>query len=51
MKQPDRQHDLELLATLSHTTDFSVGCHCENEDPCHCSILKELLIEKGAGLA
>ncbi|RJQ63670.1 MAG: DUF488 family protein [Desulfobacteraceae bacterium] len=48
MAAPDAKHDMELLAALSHTTDFSVGCYCEHEDRCHRSILKQLLIEKGA---
>ena len=48
MKTPERQHDLQLLATLSHTTDFSVGCYCEDENHCHRSILRELLTEHGA---
>lgn len=48
MKTPAAQHDLELLAVLSHATDFSVGCYCENEERCHRSILKELLVANGA---
>lgn len=48
MAAPDARHTLELLATLSHTTDFSVGCYCEDEDRCHRSILKQLLVEQGA---
>lgn len=48
MGTPDAKHDLELLATLSHTANFSVGCYCENEAHCHRSILKELLRENGA---
>lgn len=48
MSAPGAQHDLELLARLSHTTEFSVGCYCENEDRCHRSILRQLLIEHGA---
>jgi uncharacterized protein YeaO (DUF488 family) len=48
MAAPAAKHDLELLAALSHTTDFSVGCYCENEDRCHRSILKQLLLENGA---
>lgn len=48
MAAPDARHTLELLAALSHTTDFSVGCYCEDEDRCHRSILKQLLVEKGA---
>jgi uncharacterized protein YeaO (DUF488 family) len=48
MAAPSARHDLELLAALSHTTDFSVGCYCEHEDRCHRSILRQLLIENGA---
>lgn len=48
MAAPAAKHDLELLAALSHTTDFSVGCYCENEERCHRSILKQLLIDHGA---
>ena len=48
MNSPAAQHDLELLAVLSHTADVSVGCYCENEDRCHRSILRELLIATGA---
>jgi uncharacterized protein YeaO (DUF488 family) len=50
MAQPDARHDLELLAALSHSTNFSVGCYCEHEDRCHRSILKQLLIDHGAKL-
>jgi uncharacterized protein YeaO (DUF488 family) len=50
MAGPEARHDLELLAVLSHTTDFSVGCYCEREDRCHRSILKRLLLEQGAKL-
>ena len=42
---------LELLAALSHQTNFWVGCYCENEARCHRSILRKLLIEKGAKVA
>jgi uncharacterized protein YeaO (DUF488 family) len=48
MASPEARHDLALLAALSHTTDFSVGCYCELEDHCHRSVLKQLLIENGA---
>ena len=48
MAAPEARHNLELLAALSHTTDFSVGCYCENEAHCHRSILRQLLIENGA---
>ena len=48
MAAPETRHDLELLAALSHTIDFSVGCYCQDEDRCHRSILKRLLVENGA---
>jgi len=48
MARPDAQHALALLAALSHTTDFSVGCYCASEERCHRSILRRLLIEHGA---
>lgn len=42
---------LDLLAALSHTTNFSVGCYCEDEARCHRSVLRRLLKERGAKLA
>ena len=42
---------LQLLAALSQTADFSVGCYCEHEDRCHRSLLKKLLRDHGARLA
>lgn len=48
MAEPEAQHALSLLATLSAQTNFSVGCYCENEATCHRSLLRELLDEKGA---
>ena len=48
MKQPAAGHDLALLAALSHSTNFSVGCYCEDESHCHRSVLRQLLLEHGA---
>lgn len=48
MNKPDAARLLDLLAALSHQTNFSVGCYCENEAHCHRSILKKLLAERGA---
>jgi uncharacterized protein YeaO (DUF488 family) len=42
---------LDLLAAMSHTTGFSVGCYCEDENRCHRSVLRRLLKERGARLA
>lgn len=48
MTRPDAKHDLELLAALSHTINFSVGCYCMDESHCHRTLLKQLLIDNGA---
>ena len=50
MSSPEANHSLELLAVLSQHTNFSVGCYCEREEHCHRSVLRELLVEKGAKL-
>ena len=50
MSRPEPSRVLDLLAALSHQTQLSVGCYCENESRCHRSILKELLEERGADL-
>lgn len=51
MASSENSRTLDLLAALSHQTDFSVGCYCEDESHCHRSILRELLREHGARLA
>ena len=48
MSEPAAKHAIALLAALSKTTDFTVGCYCENEAHCHRSVLRELLAEAGA---
>lgn len=48
MRRPDAQHDLALLAALSQSAHFSVGCYCEHEENCHRSVLRELLVAAGA---
>ena len=48
MSQPDPSHVIVLLAALSHHTNFSVGCYCEDEAHCHRSVLRDLLQERGA---
>ncbi|RZJ07974.1 MAG: DUF488 family protein [Rubrivivax sp.] len=50
MAEPEAQHALALLATLSGQTNFSVGCYCDNEARCHRSLLRDLLADKGAAL-
>jgi len=48
MSAPDRSRELDLLAALSHRTNFSLGCYCADESRCHRSVLRELLTERGA---
>jgi uncharacterized protein YeaO (DUF488 family) len=50
MASPESAHAIELLAILSHTADFSVGCYCKDESRCHRSLLRELFTAKGAKL-
>ena len=51
MATPEAARVLDLLAALSHETDFSVGCYCEDESHCHRSVLRALLAERGADIA
>ncbi len=51
MNKADASRVLDLLAALSHQTNFSVGCYCENEGRCHRSVLRKLLAERGAELS
>lgn len=48
MNAPDPRRLLDLLAALSKTTNFSVGCYCKEEDRCHRSVLRSLLEARGA---
>jgi uncharacterized protein YeaO (DUF488 family) len=48
MKQSGAEKILDLLAALSHTANFSLGCYCQDENRCHRSILRQLLAERGA---
>jgi uncharacterized protein YeaO (DUF488 family) len=48
MKRPEAGKVLDLLAALSRQTNLSLGCYCENETRCHRSLLRELLLERGA---
>ena len=48
MASPDNSRILDLLAALSREANFSVGCYCEDEARCHRSILRQLLLDRGA---
>lgn len=51
MAAPDKKRILDLLAAMSHRSNFSVGCYCADESRCHRSVLRELLEQRGARLA
>jgi len=51
MAAPEAARSIALLAALSHSSNLSVGCYCENEARCHRSVLRQLLVEAGAKLA
>jgi uncharacterized protein YeaO (DUF488 family) len=51
MASPAASRTLVLLAALSHTANFSIGCYCANESRCHRGVLRELLAARGAKLA
>lgn len=50
MATPENSRTIALLAELSKTAHFSVGCYCEIEARCHRSILRHLLQEAGAAM-
>src|SRR3954463_9088022 len=48
MSAPDRSRELDVLAALSHQTNLSLGCYCQDESRCHRSLLRKLLVKRGA---
>jgi uncharacterized protein YeaO (DUF488 family) len=48
MGDPDAARILDLLAALSSSANFSMGCYCEDESRCHRSVLRQLLVDRGA---
>jgi uncharacterized protein YeaO (DUF488 family) len=51
MKESDAARLLDMLAALSQQTNFSLGCYCAAETHCHRSVLRALLMERGADIA
>ncbi len=51
MSRAENSRVLDLLAALSHRANFSIGCYCNDEQHCHRSVLRQLLIERGAKFA
>jgi len=50
MATPAASQSLDMLAALSHHANFSVGCYCKDDTRCHRSLLRALLVERGAKL-
>lgn len=50
MARPEVSRLWDVLAALSHTSSFAVGCYCADESRCHRSIMRELLAERGAAI-
>jgi uncharacterized protein YeaO (DUF488 family) len=50
LRQPAARRLLDLLAALSQTANFSIGCYCADESLCHRSLLREVLVEAGAAV-
>ena len=48
LKKAEASRLLDLLAAMSHHSNFSVGCYCDNEARCHRSVLRRVLVERGA---
>jgi uncharacterized protein YeaO (DUF488 family) len=48
--KPPADRIMNILARLSHQANFSIGCYCENEDACHRSVLRMVLLKRGADL-
>lgn len=51
MSRPEVSRIWDLLAALSHSSSFSIGCYCQDESRCHRSVMRELLRERGASMA
>ena len=50
MREPAARHLIDLLASLSWHTSFSIGCYCEDATRCHRSLLREMLADAGASM-
>jgi uncharacterized protein YeaO (DUF488 family) len=50
VNRPEASRLWDLLAALSHTTNFSIGCYCPDESRCHRSVMRELLSARGAAI-
>jgi uncharacterized protein YeaO (DUF488 family) len=44
-KKTDKRQTIKLLSELSKKTPIAIGCYCEDENYCHRSILKKLILD------
>lgn len=51
MAKPVPRRLIEMLAAMSKSSNFSVGCYCADEARCHRALLRQLLIDAGARMA
>lgn len=51
MAKPVPRRLIEMLAAMSKSGNFSVGCYCADEARCHRTLLRQLLIDAGARMA
>ena len=51
MAKPVPRRLITMLAALSRTGSFSVGCYCTDESRCHRTLLREMLVAAGAVMA
>lgn len=51
MAAPAARHLIDLLVAMSRTTNFAVGCYCEDAGHCHRSLLGRLLADAGGVMA
>jgi uncharacterized protein YeaO (DUF488 family) len=51
MARPENSRVLDTLAALSHHTNFSVGCYCEDAQRCHRTVLERILKKHGAKIS
>jgi uncharacterized protein YeaO (DUF488 family) len=50
LRAPPVRRLLEMLAALSRTASFSIGCYCADESRCHRAVLADILRAAGASV-
>ncbi len=50
MKTPETRHVIDLLAATALRLSVHLGCFCEDENACHRSILRDLILKAAQNL-